>query len=71
MMDVGEQSGSIDKLMLEVAQFYESEVDYGLKRLGGSIEPILTIAMAILVLIIALGVFLPMWGLADAAMPKS
>jgi len=70
MMEVGEQSGSVDKLMLEVADYYEREVDYGLKKLGASIEPILTIAMAILVLIVALGVFLPMWGLADAAMGK-
>lgn len=71
MMEVGEQSGSVDKLMLEVADYYEREVDYGLKKLGASIEPILTIAMAILVLIVALGVFLPMWGLADAAMGKN
>lgn len=71
MMEVGEQSGSVDKLMLEVADYYEREVEYGLKKLGASIEPILTIAMAILVLIVALGVFLPMWGLADAAMGKN
>ena len=71
MMAVGEQAGSVDKLMFEVADYYEREVEYSLKKLSASIEPILTIAMAILVLILALGVFLPMWGLADAAMGKN
>lgn len=71
MMAVGEHSGSVDRLMLEVAAYYEREVEYGLKKLSASIEPILTIAMGILVLVLALGVFLPMWGLADAALGRN
>lgn len=70
MMAVGEKAGSIDQLMMEVATYYEREVDYGLKKLSASIEPILTIAMAILVLILALAVFLPMWNLASVALGK-
>jgi len=45
-------------------------VDYGLKRLAESIEPILIVVMGVLVLILALGVFLPIWDLGSAAMGR-
>jgi MSHA biogenesis protein MshG len=67
MMAVGEETGAVDTLMLEVAGFYEQEVDYDLKYMGDAIEPILIIAVGIMVLILALGVFLPMWELGSAA----
>jgi MSHA biogenesis protein MshG len=64
MLQVGEDSGAIDDLMNEVAGYYEREVDYDIKNLSATIEPILIVFMAVLVLILALGVFLPMWDLA-------
>lgn len=67
MMAVGEETGALDDLFIEVADFYEQEVDYDLKRLADAIEPILIVAMGIMVLILALGVFLPMWELSAAA----
>lgn len=67
MMAVGEETGALDALFIEVADFYEQEVDYDLKQLADAIEPILIVAMGILVLILALGVFLPMWELASVA----
>ena len=67
MMAVGEETGAIDDLFIEVADFYEQEVDYDLGQLASAIEPILIVAMGIMVLILALGVFLPMWELASAA----
>lgn len=70
MMAVGEQTGAVDQLMMEVAEYYEREVDYGIKTLSASIEPILTIAIGILVLVLALGVFMPMWNLANVATGK-
>lgn len=70
MMAVGEETGSLDSLFLEVADFYEQEVDYDLKRLADAIEPILIVALGIMVLVLALGVFLPMWELASAAKGK-
>lgn len=63
MLAVGEETGSVDDMMLEVAEFYEREVDYDIKNLSSAIEPILIIAIGIMVLILALGVFLPMWDL--------
>ena len=51
----------------EVAEFYEREVDYDLQNLSTNIEPILLVIMGFMVLILALGVFLPMWDLAANA----
>lgn len=70
MIAVGEETGRIDNMLAEVADFYDREVDYGLKNLSSAIEPILIVIVGILVLILALGVFLPMWDLGRAANVK-
>ncbi|MES2772181.1 MAG: type II secretion system F family protein [Pseudomonadota bacterium] len=67
MIAVGEESGAIGELMDEVGQLYQQEVEYELKTLSQQIEPILIVALGVLVLILALGVFLPMWDLGKAA----
>lgn len=61
MIAVGEESGQIDVLLTEVADFYEREVEYDIKLLSDRIEPLITVVMAVFVLILALGIFLPMW----------
>jgi len=61
MLAVGEETGAVDDMMKEVAEYYEREVDYDIKNLSALIEPILIVAMGVLVLILALGIFLPMW----------
>ncbi|MCH2158816.1 MAG: type II secretion system F family protein [Oleiphilaceae bacterium] len=68
MLAVGEESGNLDVLLEEVAQFYDEEVDYSLKTLTDVIEPTLIIAMGLVVLMLALGVALPIWDLGQAAM---
>ncbi|WP_375751519.1 type II secretion system F family protein [Vibrio sp. HN007] len=65
MIAVGEETGRIDELLMEVADFYEREVDYDLKTLTARIEPILLVIVAGMVLVLALGIFLPMWGMLD------
>lgn len=67
MMAVGEETGAIDKLLGDVADFYEQEVDYELKQLADAVEPILLAFLGALVLVLALGVFLPIWELSSAA----
>lgn len=67
MIAVGEETGSIDDLMQEVADMYEREVDYEIKTLAARIEPLIIAAMGGIVLVLALGVFLPMWDLASVA----
>ncbi|HAS62977.1 MAG TPA: MSHA biogenesis protein MshG [Vibrio sp.] len=66
MISVGEETGRIDELLVEVADFYDREVDYDLKTLTARIEPFLLVVVAGMVLILALGIFLPMWGMLDA-----
>jgi len=68
MIAVGEESGSIDDLMDEIAMMYEREVDYELKTLSSQIEPILIVFLGVMVLILALGIFLPIWDLGQAAL---
>lgn len=70
MIAVGEESGAIDDLMDEIAQMYEREVDYELKTLSAQIEPILIVFLGIMVLVLALGIFLPIWDLGKAALHK-
>ncbi len=67
MIAVGEETGSIDELLEQAAGFYEEEVDYQLKGLTDAIEPILIIAIGGMVLVLALGVFLPLWDLSGVA----
>lgn len=61
MINIGESSGQVDTLLMEVAESYEREVDYDLKSLSSKIEPILILVMAGFVVVLALGIFLPMW----------
>jgi len=61
MISVGEQSGSLDIMLNKIAEQYDAEVDHVLKRLTALIEPLMTIVMGIFVVIMALGIFLPMW----------
>jgi MSHA biogenesis protein MshG len=70
MIAVGEETGDLDGLMFEVADMYEQEVEYEIKTLAAQIEPIMIVALGILVLILALGIFLPMWDLGKAALHK-
>ncbi|MEA3362038.1 MAG: type II secretion system F family protein [Thermodesulfobacteriota bacterium] len=65
MLAVGEESGSVDTMLEDVAEFYEREVDYDLKNLSSAIEPIMIVIIGGMVLVLALGVFLPMWNLAS------
>jgi MSHA biogenesis protein MshG len=67
MIAVGEESGALDEMMQEIADMYQGEVEYELKTLGQQIEPILIVFLGILVLILALGIFLPIWDLGKAA----
>ena len=67
MISVGEETGQLDDMLEEVADFYESQVDYDLKRISDYIEPVLIVFIGVIVLILALGVYLPMWDLASGS----
>jgi MSHA biogenesis protein MshG len=66
MIEVGEESGRLDELLAEIAKYYDVEIDYDLRRLDELIEPILLTIIGAMVLILALGIYLPMWDLVQA-----
>lgn len=70
MIAVGEESGDVDGLLLEVADMYDREVKYEVDNLSARIEPLLIVCLAGLVLILALGVFLPMWDLGSTMLHR-
>ncbi len=66
MIAVGEETGQVDSMLSEVADFYDREVDFDVRSLTAKIEPILIAVVAVMVLILALGIFMPMWNMMSA-----
>ena len=64
MIAIGEETGALGEMLAEVAEFYEREVDYDLENLSAAIEPLLIVGVGGMVLVLALGVFLPLWDMA-------
>jgi len=71
MLAVGEETGRVDEMMDEMADFYDRDVQNDVDNLGALMEPLLIIVVGGVVLVLALGVFLPMWDLAGAAMKRA
>ncbi len=63
MVAVGEESGNLDEMLKEVADHYDVEMEYAMKKLTDAIGPVLTIGLAVVVGFFALAIFLPMWDL--------
>ena len=70
MVAVGEETGRVDELLAEVGDYYEREVDYELSTLTARIEPIMVAIVAVMVLVLALGIFTPMWDMMSAFQGK-
>jgi MSHA biogenesis protein MshG len=68
MLAIGEETGTLDELLEEIGELYGNEVEYSIKTLSQQIEPILVIFLGGVVLLLALGVFLPMWDMGHAAL---
>jgi len=65
MISVGESSGTLDEMLTRVTDYYDVEVDNALKKLPTYIEPVLTLFLGGVVLLLALAVFLPWWNMAS------
>lgn len=70
MITVGEETGELDSMLYEIAEMYEREVDQSIKGLSAAIEPILLAVISALMLVMALGIFLPLWNMGQAAMGR-
>lgn len=68
LFSLGEESGSLEELMREISLHYRAEVDHSVKRLSATIEPLMIWFLGMGVLVLALGVFMPMWDLGKASL---
>lgn len=66
MIQAGEQSGTLDKMLEKVTQYFKSRFSQIIDNIASYIEPILLGFIAAMVLLMALGIFMPMWDMAKA-----
>lgn len=71
VISVGEETGALEELLGEIGTHYQSEVEYAIGKLSARIEPILIVLLGAIVLVLALGVFMPMWEMGRASLGKS
>ena len=67
MLNAGEQSGAIGAMLKKLTKLYKNKYDYIIDNVSTMIEPILIAAIAGFVLLLALGIFLPMWSMVELA----
>ena len=67
MVALGEETGALPELLDESSDHYRREVEYDLDNLSAALEPILIVTVGVVVLVLALGVFLPMWDMISQA----
>lgn len=70
MLGIGEQSGSIEKMLEKTADYYEKEVDNQIKAVSTIIEPVLMVILGIMAFIIVAAVLLPVYGLAGKSIVR-
>jgi type IV pilus assembly protein PilC len=63
MVRVGEETGELEKMLSKIADFYEDEVDSAIASLTSIIEPLMMIAVGVVVGIIIIAMYLPMFKL--------
>lgn len=67
MIAIGEESDNLEEMLNEIAQHYDSELEYAMKKLSEAIGPILTLGLAVVVGFFALAIYLPMWDMTKMA----
>ena len=63
MVKVGEETGELDKMLGKIADFYEEEVDASIQSLTSIIEPLMMIGVGLMVGVIIISMYLPMFKL--------
>ena len=66
MISAGESSGSLSNMLDKISDIYRKKYSYLVDNVATMIEPLLIAAIAGFVLLLALGIFLPMWSIAEA-----
>jgi MSHA biogenesis protein MshG len=68
MISVGEATGEVDEMLEQIAQIHEEDVSYEVSKLSETVEPILLAVMGVMVGVLLLGVFSPLWNLGQATL---
>lgn len=63
MVAVGEESGKMEEMLTKVSEYYDRDVDYAIKNLSSSLEPLLLVVIGGVILFLALAIFMPWWNL--------
>lgn len=71
MVSAGEDSGTLDTMIKKVAEYYKMRFDAIIDGLAEAIEPIMLLIIASMVILLALGIFLPMWDMGNAVQGRS
>ena len=66
MVRAGEDSGTLDTMIKKVAEYYKMKFDAIIDGLSEAIEPIMLFIIASMIILLALGIFLPMWDMGNA-----
>ncbi len=66
LISTGEESGKLEELLIKVSQYYDRDVDFLVRRLSASLEPILLLVVGGIVLFLALAIFMPWWNMVGA-----
>ena len=66
MIQVGEDAGAMDDMLTEIGDMTDAEVQDRVLKLTASLEPIITVVMGVMILILALAIFLPIWDMYEA-----
>ena len=67
MISAGEEAGNLDTMLENASAYYKTQFDQIVDGVGDAIEPIMMAVIGGLVLLLALGIFMPMWNMASAA----
>ncbi|MCL5260545.1 MAG: type II secretion system F family protein [Gammaproteobacteria bacterium] len=67
MIEVGEETGRLDEILTEVSQFYDGEIEFDIRRLNELLEPVLLCMVGSVILVMAIGIYFPMWDLIKIA----
>ncbi len=71
MISAGESSGQLDAMMQKVMEYYKMRFDAIIDGLSEAVEPIMLFIIASMVILLALGIFLPMWDMGNAVQGRS
>lgn len=63
MVSIGEETGSLDSMLIKVAEFYEADVEHMTDRIKALIEPLLILFIAAIIGVIVLSIVVPMFGM--------